>query len=100
MEKVVAGKGGLDRFDKARWLDTYAAGLRSYFRTLRNVRRFLSTSSFTINLFHSGSSFEVNPVDLIVLEVLRVFEPEVYRRTAAGKQRVTDTVNAEPTVRR
>jgi predicted KAP-like P-loop ATPase len=34
-------------------------------------------------------SFEVNPIDLIALEVLRVFEPTVYHLLASSKERLT-----------
>ncbi len=56
---------------------------------LRDVNRFLSTLAFHTSLFRAGQSFDVNPVDLIGLEVLRVFHPEVYRAIAVNKQLLT-----------
>lgn len=68
------------RFDQHYWGNLFVPGLRPFFETLRDVHRFLATLSFHLSLFRNKNSFEVNPVDLIGLEVLRVFEPKVYQR--------------------
>jgi predicted KAP-like P-loop ATPase len=77
------------RFDQRRWGNLFVGGLQHYFDSLRGVYRFLSTLSFHIGVFRGASSFEVNPVDLIALEVLRVFEPAVYRALARNKDLLT-----------
>ena len=76
-------------FDKKRWGNLFLGGLRPYFQTLRDVYRYLATLSFHVSLFRSTGSFEVNPVDLIALEVLRVFEPAVYQRLPDAKLELT-----------
>lgn len=91
--------GGLDqllsepaiskRFDERRWGNLFLGGLQAHFTTLRDVNRFLSTLSFQVSLFTAETSFEVNPVDLIGVEVLRVFHPEVYRAIAGSKGLLT-----------
>lgn len=68
------------RFDQHYWGNLFVPGLRPFFETLRDVHRFLATLSFHLALFRNKDSFEVNPVDLIGLEVIRVFEPKVYQR--------------------
>lgn len=98
LEKVLFG--GLDellidnkvgqRFDQHRWGNIFIPGLRPYFETLRDVYRFLSTLAFHVTLFRMNGGFEVNPVDLIALEVLRVFEPEVYRRLPEARASLTE----------
>ncbi len=80
----------LQRFNQQYWGNTFVGGLRPYFSTLRDVKRFLSTLSFNISLFRRGEGFEVNPVDLIALEVLRTFEPRVYQRLYAAKEALTE----------
>ncbi|MCZ6689607.1 MAG: P-loop NTPase fold protein [Planctomycetota bacterium] len=50
-----------------------------YFENLRDVKRFVSGLSFHLGLFRAEVGIEVNPLDLTVLEVLRGFEPGVYR---------------------
>lgn len=77
------------RFDQKRWGNLFLGGLRQYFQTLRDVYRYLATLSFHVSLFRSTGSFEVNPIDLIALEVLRVFEPVVYQRLPEAKLELT-----------
>lgn len=45
---------------------------------------------FHVELFQSKAAFEVNPVDLIALEVLRSFEPSVYRAVSGAKGLLTN----------
>ena len=77
-------------FDRHRWGNLFFGDLQTYFETLRHVNRFISSLSFHIALFRSEGSFEVNPVDLIGLEVLRVFEPEVYSALPSHKEVLTN----------
>lgn len=81
----------LKRFDKTRWGNVYHGGLQAYFRTLRNVYRYTSTLSFHVSLLKGTKAFEVNPVDLIVIECFRVFEPDIYKALASSKSLVTST---------
>lgn len=78
------------RFDQKHWGNLFLGGLRPYFQTLRDVYRYLASLSFHVSLFRSTGSFEVNPVDLIALEVLRVFEPAVYQRLPEAKLELTN----------
>jgi predicted KAP-like P-loop ATPase len=83
------------RFDQHRWANLYLGGLQPYFKTLRDVNRYVSTFAFHAALFRREGSFEVNPVDLIGLEVLRVFEPEVYRALPQHKELLTGQGDAD-----
>jgi predicted KAP-like P-loop ATPase len=76
-------------FDRKRWGNIYLGALRPYFETLRHVHRYLATLSFHVSLFRSTGSFEVNPIDLIGLEVLRVFEPDVFKKLPDAKRELT-----------
>ena len=90
---------GLDRFideeaikplfDQDRWRNLYADGIAEYFQNLRHVYRFLGSFGFHVAQFKSGGSFEVNPVDLIGLEAMRVFEPGLYEQLPSAKQILT-----------
>jgi predicted KAP-like P-loop ATPase len=73
------------RFNQQRWQNIFLGGLRPYFKTLRDVHRYLAVSSFHTSIFRERGSFNVNPVDLIGLEVLRVFDPEIYQALADNK---------------
>ena len=78
------------RFDQTRWGNLFFGGLEPYFQTLRAVKRFLSTLSFHVAVFRSQQAFEVNPIDLIALETLRMFEPAVHRFIRKNKAALTE----------
>lgn len=76
-------------FDSSRWGNIFHGALNGYFDNLRGIYRFTSTLSFHFNLLKGKRAFEVNPVDLIAIECLRVFEPDVYREVARLKELLT-----------
>lgn len=93
LDELLGDETVAKRFDQRRWGNTFIPGLRPYFETLRDVRRFVATFSFHVGLLRTGGSFEVNPIDLIALEVVRVFEPEVYRMIPDTKGVLTSTTD-------
>lgn len=88
-DQHLALPGVARRWDKERWSQLYLDGLAPYFRNLRHVYRFLSSFDFHVRQFRTGEHFEVNPIDLIGLETLRVFEPAVFERLASTKRILT-----------
>jgi len=78
-------KSASEMFDSGRWGNIFHGALYAYFDNLRNVYRYTSTLSFHFSLLKGKSAFEVNPVDLIAIECLRVFEPEIYKEIARSK---------------
>lgn len=89
LDQLLSDPAILKRFDRQRWGNLFLGGLQEHFSTLRDVNRFLSALSFQISLFRAEKSFEVNPVDLIGVEVLRVFHPSVYHTIAGNKRLLT-----------
>lgn len=89
IDKVIMADGVLRTFDETRWGNVFLGGLAAYFATPRDVNRFLSTLSFHVSAFRSEGSFEVNIIDLIALEALRLFEPELYRSLSTNKKLLT-----------
>ena len=79
------------RVDNNRFLNVFAGGLEAYFVSLRHVKRYLESLRFQVGLLRTGQSFEVNPVDLIVLEAFRQFEPSLYAGMPRFKTELTDT---------
>lgn len=80
----------MDRhFDQSRWTRIYLNIVRSYLGNVRDVHRFLNTLDFHAGVFRGPDSLEVNPIDLIAIEVIRVFEPDVYSRIANLKGLLT-----------
>jgi predicted KAP-like P-loop ATPase len=76
-------------FHQTRWGNIYVGGLNSYFRTIRDVKRYLATLRFHIPLFLRGTTFEVNIVDLFAVEAIRLFEPLLYERFRTSKELFT-----------
>lgn len=87
LDKIIKqDKSAADMFDSGRWGNIFHGALKKYFDNLRNVYRYTSTLSFHFTLLKGKSAFEVNPVDLIAIECLRVFEPDVYKEIARAKE--------------
>lgn len=76
-------------FDSTRWGNLYVAGIRPYFSSMRDVYRFLNTLDFHVGNFNRDNVFEVNLMDLIGVEVLRMFVPNVYSEIYKNKDLFT-----------
>jgi predicted KAP-like P-loop ATPase len=89
MNETLADPKFSKNFSPRRWTNLFFSGLAPYFRTLRDVYRYLGVFDVQISGMAPRGSFEVNPIDLIALEVLRVFEPGVYHLLPGSKERLT-----------
>ena len=69
--------------------ESLLGSLDVYFQDLRYMNRFPSTFAFHVLLFLREGAFEVNPIDLIGLKVLRVFGPDVHRELTRAKEILT-----------
>jgi predicted KAP-like P-loop ATPase len=88
LNQLLTGDSLSARFDKTHWGSVFPA-IFPFFRNLRDLNRFFGSLAFHIEVFRNGDTFEVNPVDLIGLEMLRVFEPNIYRRLPQEKEVLT-----------
>lgn len=61
-------------FDQGRWAEIYSDGLDRLIKKPRDIIRILNA----ISVLYPPLAGEVNPVDFIALEFLRIFEPSVY----------------------
>lgn len=77
-------------FDSDRWGNIFYGSMNEYFDDLRSVYRYTSTLSFHFTLLKGKNVFEVNPVDLMAIECLRVFEPDLYKEIARAKKIFTE----------
>jgi len=66
------------RWDRQRFHDLFDDHLWAYFKTLRDVKRFLGTFDFHYHGQIENGVLQVNPVDLLAIEVLRTFDHEAY----------------------
>lgn len=65
-------------WDKERIQHLFEDYLWPYFRTLRDVKRFMGTFDFYFNGQVNKGVLEVNPIDLLAIEVLRMFDHQAY----------------------
>jgi len=88
LNELLSGPQMEKRFSNTYWGSVFPH-MFPLFRNLRDLNRFLGALAFHIQLFLNGDTFEVNPVDLIALEAIRLFEPEIYRQIPSEKEVLT-----------
>jgi len=81
---------GVERFlDRDRMFSLYDHHAESYFRTMRDVKRFLATLTTLLPaVIHEGEP-EVDLVDFIGMEFLRAFDPAFYESIYCYRSRIT-----------
>jgi hypothetical protein len=72
-------------FASADWQNLYAMGLAGFFRTLRDVRRYLNALPVTLSVIGR----EVALADVLALEVIRTFVPSAYEQIPAAVSALT-----------
>ncbi len=77
-------------FEPVRWGNVLVGSIQRRIRNLRDVRRYLSSFASHLPL-QKGSTLEVNIIDLIAVEALRVFEPAFYARMFAERDLLLQT---------
>lgn len=65
-----------ERWDKATWAELFQFGMKEYIRSIRDVIRYANVFSLKYELLKD----ETDPVDLLGLTCLQVFEPTVYSK--------------------
>jgi len=68
-------------FDKNHWANVYHDGIKYFINTPRDITRFANTLNVT---YHTVQK-EVNAVDFISIESLRIFYPDVYNLISKNK---------------
>jgi predicted KAP-like P-loop ATPase len=86
--EVVLNRFPLNVIDKDRWGGLYHSGFRELFHSLRQVKRFINGLDFNLKLVSS----EVDIVDFIGLEAIRIFEPDLYKTIAGNKHLFTSDI--------
>jgi predicted KAP-like P-loop ATPase len=88
-EKTGEWFGAVSEEEGRRFAGIYFDCLQPFFKDLRSAKRFLATLDFHLGLFRQRGAMDVNVVDLIAMEVIRVFEPDVYSRIPSIKKCLT-----------
>ena len=65
-------------FDQIYWANIYHSGFKNLFKNIRDVKRFASSLQFNISQMHQKEVMEVNPIDFIAIEAIRLFAPDFY----------------------
>lgn len=93
LDRILAGlpESGSKMFDQTYWGNIYHTGLKYYFRNVRDVKRFASGLEFNLSLLYRDQVMEVNPIDFIAIESIRVFLPDIYAFIRVNKELFTST---------
>lgn len=83
-------------FDRKRWNEVYSEGIAPLLNTPRDVRRYANTLWFHLNLLQAQGVLNVDMIDLLALEALRVFEPKVYETLPSMADVLTRTSSLAP----
>jgi predicted KAP-like P-loop ATPase len=64
--------------DDPYWGNVYHSGFKDFFKNIRDVKRYASSLEFNISQMYQGQVMEVNPIDFIAIEAIRVFAPDFH----------------------
>ncbi len=70
--------------DGHRWANLFHSGFKDHFRTIRHIKRYTNGLRLTL----APVAEEVDLVDFLAVELIRVFHPEVYQGISAGKEQL------------
>lgn len=65
-------------FLQTRWGNVFVGSIQPRLRNMRDARRLISSIAVHLPLHAIGDVFEVNIIDFLALETLRVFEPDLH----------------------
>jgi predicted KAP-like P-loop ATPase len=75
------------------WANVYNLGIKNFFSNIRDVKRYISSLEFNISQMCQKNVMEVNPIDFIAIEAIRLFAPEFYSFMKNQKLLFTTTDN-------
>ena len=76
--------------DNSRWLHLWSESLSFYFTNLRSIERFQNSLKFNLHLLGGkGESINVDALDFIGIETIRLFEPNVFSLLARNRDLMT-----------
>jgi predicted KAP-like P-loop ATPase len=78
------------RWEDERWGEVFEEGVWRYFRTPRDIKRFRGVLEFYMEAHVEDGVLEVNPIDIILLETLRMFDPTAYGAVGRAFQQQHD----------
>jgi len=83
-------------FDFECWNQLYDKGLNTYFRNIRATYRLLNSYNFHLGVFNPDSgACDINPQDLLILEIFRVFNEKLYNKIYSMKKFISASPNED-----
>lgn len=73
------------------WTNVYHSGYKNFFQNIRDVKRYSSSLEFNLSLMNQEEILEVNPIDFMAIEAIRVFAPDWYEFMKSKKEMFTST---------
>lgn len=83
-------KGYFDN-NNPHWTNVYHSGYKNFFQNIRDVKRYSSSLEFNLSLMNQEEILEVNPIDFMAIEAIRVFAPNFYGFMKYKKEVFTST---------
>ncbi len=78
-------------FEQTRWGNVLRGGIEPMIRNLRDSWRLLTSIAIHIEMHKGEHAHEVNIIDFVALEALRVFEPALHRALSTKKTLLTQS---------
>jgi predicted KAP-like P-loop ATPase len=78
LDRIITRDGVTVRWDDRRWPLLFLDTFWPYFSNLRDMKRFLGVFDFYFAMHVNQDTLEVNPIDLIAVEVLRMFDHDAF----------------------
>ena len=79
------------KWNETYWGNLFHSGFKDFFSSLRDVKRYINSLRFNFLLIQKEGVLELNPIDFIGLESIRVFVPEFYQSLKDNKSLFTMT---------
>jgi predicted KAP-like P-loop ATPase len=76
--------------DGTHWANVFHSGFKNYFKSIRDIKRFINSLEFNISQLIQEDVIEVNPIDFLAVELLRLFEPQYYNFLQNNKSIFTE----------
>ena len=78
----IIGEFDDENWNRGRWESFRDSCLKKFFRTIRDIRRYVNGLRLDLRII---SAEEVNPIDFLAIEAIRIFAPDVYFAMANEK---------------
>jgi hypothetical protein len=90
LDLFIKGTGLEHSFDPQRLSELFFSVLWQYLGNVRHIKRLFSSLSFYIAQLSSENVLEIDPVDLIGIETLRLFDTDIYEALPGHRDFLTD----------